>query len=153
MSVIMNNNLSKLWIRIKSYINARLESLDVTVEGIVNNAIANAGHMEMELLWENASPTSEFVGQDITLDLEGYDKVAIRCRESTSSNATFEVSGKVGDAIRWTHVSNNRQTRLFWTSANKVTASKGNKAAYNAQLAEDNTVAIPIEIYGIKGVK
>lgn len=148
-------NISKLWIRMKSYINARLEAFDIIVEDAVANGIANAGHMEMELLWENASPTSDFAEQTVNVDLNGYTHYKVLC---TATNATYKNTIVPSDIIPvdkgalisygWGDVNTVAHRRITATTSNSITFGG---ASYNK--AAGNSYVIPIEIYGIKGVK
>lgn len=115
------------------------------------------GGIRIEKLWENASPTSNFAAQTISLDLSDYDMVEIHFRFSTSSknekNAKVEngndffvdfvarSSDKIYGAYR---TGSCNSDGVYITECYAVT---GTTATSN------NGLAIPTKIYGIKGVQ
>lgn len=146
----------------KSYINARLESIDASVDMAIDNAIANAGHMEMELLWENASPTSTFTAQEIPADVDPdeYDGVIVVVRLDVSGttqvgiyfdsgdNGLLYTAGWFGDRAGVAY----RSFTYEKNTAKRYTVSGG---TYFNDLVNttSNSYCIPLRIYGIKGVK
>lgn len=155
MGSITNNNLSKLWIRMKSYINSRIEDIDASVDLAIDNAIANAGHMEMELLWENASPTSEFAAQTITVDLSQYTHYEVLClvtnatyKDSIISSGIIPVNKGALISYGWGDVNTVAHRRITESTLNSITFGG---ASYNKTAG--NSYVIPQAIYGIKGVK
>lgn len=153
--------ISKLWIRMKSYINARLESIDASVDLAIDNAIANAGHMEVDLLWENASPSSSFAAQSITVAYTDYDFVfalgQVIDLESDGRHLTTPwipaVEGKSGffNYIGTDYYAMSRQMTL---ASGKITFTSGYmvNTANDATYAEWDNRAVPVAVYGIKGV-
>lgn len=128
-------------------------------------ALANLGGMSMELIWENARPTSEFAAQLIPLDLSKYDLVYITSLYNTSSSTRF--SSKIikkGSYEMLEFFMNGTST----TSANvsllsrktDVSDSGVNFGNMIQKSLNDNTAGttkniyvIPVHIYGIKGVQ
>lgn len=117
------------------------------------------GARKKKLLWENASPTSGFEAQTVSVDLSEYDEAEIYFR-GTSSNS-FELSFKatIGKAIacqRITDIANSNQ--LYIASRNAAITSTGvsfEDGYYKGTTATsagavNNTVCVPIKIYGIK---
>ena len=110
-----------------------------------------AGKLEMELLWTNASPTSNFAAQNISLDLSGYDEALVYFRVATDQYGIISARGAIGDGAvtsfiwgdtggyghRWTDLTTT-QVKFYGASYNK---------------ASNNKYCIPVAIYGIKGVK
>ena len=105
------------------------------------------------LLWTNASPTSEFAAQTISLNLSGYDAVEIqftgvltKCLVGRDAQAIY-----LG-ATETTSYSILR-SRIYAVTANGITF---NNAVYKASNANTSNIAnnmlIPIKIYGVKGV-
>jgi hypothetical protein len=66
------------------------ENLEITPENIGAEPV---GAVRMELLWENASPDSDFAGQTIKIDMSGYGGFIIQ----TAENSVF-VTNKIGQA-------------------------------------------------------
>ena len=120
------------------------------------------GKLSMELLWENASPTSGFGGQTINVDMSPYTHFLIYYCAYNSEN-TFESTGIVkknantnqmktfglrsGTALNW-------QWRRFSVTDAGFTFMTGAYANESNLSAVDttNNVCIPVAIYGIKGV-
>lgn len=106
-------------------------------------------------LWENASPTSSFAAQTISCDLSGYDffGVVLRFAAGTADNAMMQIF--TVDETRKTLViiaNNANRTggrHVTWSASAKTLTFDG--AYYNG--AANNANAIPVYIYGIKGVK
>ena len=105
------------------------------------------------LLWTNASPTSEFAAQTISLNLSGYDAVEIqftgvlaKCLVGRDAQAIY-----LG-ATETTSYSILR-SRIYGVTANGITF---NNAVYKVSNANTlniaNNLLIPIKIYGVKGV-
>lgn len=61
-----------------------MASLDTALQQLITAATER---VEVKLLWANASSTSAFANQKITLDLSGYDYVMVIFNQNTSSNA------------------------------------------------------------------
>jgi len=101
----------------------------------------------MDLLWENASPTSSFTPQTISLDLSGYKFVLVVMGAYSSSTVTLPTAitpiGMSGCGS-WANGSNNA-TRQYTVSPSGVTFADGYKSG-----AVDNTYCKPLEIYGVK---
>ena len=126
------------------------------------------GAMQMDLLWENASPASDFVAQTISLDLSGYDMVAIEhdyqtenrrakitfasvYKSSTSSNTTDLLNTVVDSGVTGLY------TRFRTAGVNNVCVTFGDGYLVNitttstaAQKSDD--CCCPTKIYGVKGV-
>lgn len=127
-------------------------------------ALANLGGISMELLWENASPTSEFGAQTINLDLSKYDAVEIIFRADKSFDSTFSetclVSGGTGVAsvIRNTTTDNmmtgiiGAHIRRYSVKTDGITFT-GSVYSYTTDYHGNNNGCIPYIIYGIKGVQ
>lgn len=121
------------------------------------------GAVSMELLWENASPSSEFAAQDIPLDLSAYTHILVEFVGAISGmivrkgftaycnhmNVTSTSSNKIVIEMR-------RRTMNFNDSA--VGVSDCNATMYTTTSAKfsdmttNNASAKPFRIYGLKGV-
>ena len=155
----------------KSYINGRIEDIDTSVDLAVENAItemeaaiANAGHIEMDLLWENASPTSAFEPHTIEVDLSDYSTIIMTFK----SYVSYDYKGittifKKGEAAVVSVISGggSQNTGALWASNRLITASddngitvgQGTYMPYTGSAAVRNDSLLPYQIYGIKGVK
>lgn len=127
-------------------------------------ALANLGGISVKLLWINASPTSEFTEQDITIDMSEYDFIGVLVRDATTSALTklFTTRNTVGDALHtampWTSTNTNtritnRVRRITIASQNILRFGTGIFASHASAQTTDNASCIPLAIYGIKGVK
>ena len=113
--------------------------------------------ISMSLLWTNASPSSSFAAQAISLDLSDYDLILI----------VYNIAGTIGkytSAIYEKAVTNNVMSgyyhyadnttvfqhfeRKFYISDSSIKFEK----AYLQGTEEQNFAAVPYKIYGIKGV-
>lgn len=115
----------------------------------------NIGGMKMELLWENASPTSEFAAQTISLDLSNYDAIDLYYRTYTSFDMnTGYYRCPVGKNQRATTSSEFIYIRDCNTTIHGVTFRDAEYVATygSANYTTYNSILIPIKIYGIKGV-
>ena len=123
--------------------------------------LANLGGVSMKSLWTNASPTSNFAAQTISLSLSGYEYVLVRYLYSTNyqdidqiaivkvgRDAYLTFAGAVSTSIylsqRTISVGSNSVT--FGAPAYKTYASTSNPTT-------NNKYCIPVEIIGIKGVQ
>lgn len=111
-----------------------------------------------ELLWTNASPTSSFSPQTVSLNLSGYDAVLIYVANNTSRTC---INGWIlpKGAPQSKLVSFKTDYGLYPTSRNATVTATGvtfgdgydNGNSTTANLS--NTCCIPYSIYGIKGVQ
>lgn len=113
----------------------------------------NDSKLSMELLWENASPTSAFSAQTITLDLSEYDGAFI----CTNWGDGLAMIGSPYHCHLYDYGSNwqNLYKRTFWVSETNVGVTECAKLSLNnvgAGTQIDNGLGIPLKIYGIKGV-
>lgn len=134
-------------------------TLDFTANEI-NNRLSklNDTPISMELVWENASPTSEFGAQDITINLSDYSLIEIEFKISTTQERTFRekslintggfacfIYGSVDAGIYGGY-------RYFTPFDDKINFSTCWRPTTSTE-AVDNTYCIPIKVYGIKGVQ
>ena len=121
--------------------------------------ISEAGAMsKWALLWTNASPTSSFSPQTVSLDLGGYDAVLIYVANLTSRTC---IDGWIllKGAPESKLVSFKTDYGLYPTSRNATVTATGvtfgdgydNGVSTAANL--NNNCCIPYSIYGIKGVQ
>lgn len=119
---------------------------------------ANVGAMaEWDLLWENASPTSNFSSQTIPMDLSAYDVVAIAYGIFNDSDGAIKFafaivdspfnSGKAFMDGAFAYAGSRNVRRYFVASSTGVDIQAG---YYNT--GDNATACVPYRIYGIKGV-
>ena len=113
----------------------------------------------MELLWENARPTSSFSEQTISIDFSKFTDVAVDFAITTEYKNYSRVFAKVGDngffvGIRpYTSTYAQFCVRIFTYPATGIKFNAAYKTiGTQAGRTEDNTFCIPVRIYGIKGV-
>lgn len=121
--------------------------------GLVPEAI---GALSMELLWENASPTSSFVGQTLSLDTKDYEVFAVTSKMSsgTAINTPLHLFLKnITTRIVGFNMDNGKEVRIRQTTANDngVIFEDATQTIDTAKQT-NNTCLIPVKIYGIKGV-
>lgn len=136
------------------------------------NALANLGGISITKLWENASPTSAFAAQTISLDLSGYDFVDIVYYGRTGPNDALSANGyytarcpvgefgslQVATLIGGTASYHWISCRAFEVTTSGIEFGYGRYIYFSYTTAGDNggyseTTNIPYRIYGIKGVK
>lgn len=113
---------------------------------------ADVGAVRFDVLWENASPSSSFVAQDISINASGYDGFIILARSSTSVVGIVNAI-MIGTGTGRLQFANGGSTtgaaahRSVQVSATKMSVTG---ASYNGA-ASDNHL-IPTKLIGIKGV-
>lgn len=120
------------------------------------DALNNLGAMSMELLWENASPTSEFVPQTVSVELNRYDSYMVVGRAVNNTETYFSTLVPVGKNTYLTFQSQyslNKGSRMVIYKDSGLDFRVG--ILVNASSNTSSEVAswcIPTHIYGIKGV-
>ena len=113
------------------------------------------GALSMELLWENASPTSAFAAQTVNLDLSAFQMVAV----AIADHLYFV---PIGGTTRFSYIYNANGEQSIFTYVRQVVVSEtgvtfGNCygssiASGNLKTETSNGSSRPSKIYGIKGV-
>ncbi len=128
----------------------------------IDELASGTGIEKRILLWTNASPTSEFAAQTISLTLSSYDAVEIVCRYSTTNDARTIYRCDVGSSAsmywfyytgtdgKYTGVRSRTEVSVSTTGVTFDTCS--GKAGNSSTNTTNNGYLIPIKIYGIKGV-
>ena len=142
------------------------DSLFVNSNGSVKQvAVEDAGLTRMELLWENASPTSAFGPQTINLNLSEYSKIKIEFNSDITSDAKDiqtiinpVVVGKGGVAIRFGGVQDkylgNVHFRYYQTISSSITFYDSYYQSWTGTATTlNNGFIVPYRIYGIKDVQ
>lgn len=115
--------------------------------------ILNKNKIEIVKLWENASPTSSFGKQTVSLDLSDYGLIIAYGIESTTESKVISALAVKGKTHRLICLYNARQVREFTANDNGVTFENAYYSALSGTMASNNVYMIPIAIYGIKGVQ
>lgn len=111
--------------------------------------------IQIKKVWENASPTSSFSEQTLTIStLSSYDWYVIIYKFHTTLNYALAEFGVVGNGTIINMVdAGSIYRRNVDCSANNLTISEMNGfRVSNAANISDNNYLIPVMIYGVKGV-
>lgn len=123
----------------------------------VGKAINSIGGVSMTLLWENASPASEFAAQTIALDLSGYDSVQVEFEESWQTITSRINVGKYGGVDQIGDIY--RDVAAYFYVAHRDISVTTTGVSFSDRLYKyaneqwsrtDNNGLIPFRIYGIK---
>lgn len=123
-------------------------------------ALANLGGVSMKSLWTNASPSSSFAAQTLTVtNLNSYDGVMIVFnRHSTvimfNGTTVTDNSGYISVDTSLNRYINGRQTKVT-PSSNKIEIGDNIETTLKSNIVSNaikNANCIPLKIYGIKGV-
>lgn len=116
------------------------------------------GNVEVDImkkLWENTDPTASFVGQSITLSSDDYDSLLWVYKEQASTSYYLSVMSPKGAGTSFglpdigASGNTNRIRRVTYVDNTHFTfgsAFIGSSSTYTS----DNSVMIPIAVYGIK---
>lgn len=107
-----------------------------------------AGAMAMDLLWENASPDSEFPVQTLDIPTTQYRMFWIEARYKTGKLPAGSTIVRYGQAGLLSMYNGANYYRIFNPNSSGMNVKSGWK--YSTSETEDNTVVIPTRIYGIK---
>ena len=123
---------------------------DFTELSVGGEPVLTGLRMSMKKLWQNASATSSFAGQTITVDLSGYDLYMVTAVAALTSQYIIStiIPATHGGVISYTWGDSGAPVhRSFVRTANGV---QFYGAYYNKSPSTDHV--IPFQIYGIKGV-
>lgn len=117
--------------------------------------VADTGNVSgMELLWENASPGSQFASQTVVCNISEYDFVYIDYFESTLNSYHGSVFFHAGFAATLDLIDSSGRV-IFRQAPPVYDGSSPVGFAFSGALVSgqpDNNYTIPYRIYGIKGV-
>lgn len=110
--------------------------------------------LDMDLLWENENPTSNFSAQTISLNLSNYNLIYVIYYRGT--DVTYTVSQLIKKNISVSDMVgsfNAGKIRLRSAKANDggVMFESGTNYSSYGSGSTDNSVVIPYRIYGIRG--
>lgn len=101
-------------------------------------------------LWRNASPSSEFAPQTISLDLSDYGWVLIEFRMIASEDVRVSAIVSINSSGRVYSGHDYNKTRTFAVTSSNISFNAGYEAKYNANMAVLNTSMVPAVIWGLK---
>ena len=106
----------------------------------------------MDLLWENASPTSKFAAQTISVDLSKYSHVYIECTYLGASVFFCPLSDSdfIGSA---SYYGTEKENVIFGRTifAGKAGISFKDAKRYGSE-TDQNIHLVPTRIYGVNGI-
>lgn len=115
-------------------------------------ALANLGGVSKKLLWENASPVSDFGAQSISLNLSEYDAILLQ----TCAGSGFDCSYFVKKSD-WSKLGTLYGSSAYPTQRTAVFSDSGIRFGDGEYISSawvtGNTYLKPLRIYGIKGVQ
>lgn len=129
--------------------------------GINASNLGLSGAETKTLLWTNASPTSEFAAQTISLDLSSYQFVELVSKLTTSNIGQTVDKCEVGSRVFVEKFYNATSTSAHATimhrqidfgSDSVIFADAKSKVTDENTSTTKNSLLIPYKIYGIKGV-
>ena len=141
-----------------------IPKMDAYSKEETDNLLANIPTgMQMEQLWENASPSSEFAAQTIALDLSDYQSFIIVLRGYATSSAYFSTFVEMGTGMTNILVSTQNvaaaNAKISFGQRNVTINSTGftfndacSKGPDGTSATTSNKYNVPYRIYGIKGV-
>lgn len=114
----------------------------------------------MDLLWENASPSSEFAAQNITLDTaQDYSLLFVffsptatltDCLQINPKNTMWVNASGIQLDTDYASANNTRERRGKWDSSTNVLSVHDCLAHTNGKTTVNNSLLKPYYIYGIK---
>lgn len=118
-------------------------------------ALENLGGTSLTKIWENASPTSSFLAQTLTINtLSNYDWYVIIYKFYATLNYALAEFGAVGNGTIINMAdAGSIYRRNVDCSANNLTISEMNGVRVSSAAdISDNKYLVPVTIYGVKGV-
>ena len=103
--------------------------------------------LQMELLWENASPTSQFAPQTVSLDLSKYKNLLIEFKlyYTVKTYADYYLKNENKTYSSSVYTDSNR-SRTFTINSNSINFED----AYINGKTINNNHMIPYQIYGVR---
>lgn len=123
----------------------------------LTNDVGILGCLDMDLLWTNSSPTSNFNAQTLNIDFSNYAEILIIYRSFTSVANFFEITIPISDVGQAKEMFYNVYGKFGYRNATLASTLKslsfGNGLFYENYGGSDSTrndMGIPYKIYGIK---
>ena len=104
----------------------------------------------MELLWTNASPTSEFAPQTVSLNLSAYKFVVIIFKRSTTSSKYISYIAPIGYVHIANFIEGKPESRNYTTSTNGIAFAEAYIWDSSTAMSLNNGTLLPYKIFGIK---
>lgn len=106
----------------------------------------------MDLLWENASPTSTFASQNITHDNNPYSWFVVKfCEKNSATNIISYALVQKGVHTALCMASDIHYRRMLTFTNAYFGFEIGTRCTtYNGSMSQNNGDIIPLQIYGIK---
>lgn len=121
-------------------------SISIDSDGIISASASGA--LTIDTVWTNASPSSSFSAQTITLDMTSYKAIVIEHGFNTSSSLN-RISGLIPKNETVGVISGLGGTGGSYYEAYRTASFDDNGVTFGAG-SPANTNAIPLKIYGIK---
>lgn len=117
-----------------------------------NEEGSGSGSNNLELLWENPSPTSSFPAQTITLSSNNYDYLIINPTLQTT------IDGSTNSLILKKYPNKVVMSELTWINESlgisvrivRISEDGLNVTFENVKTSNDNSILVPLSIYGVK---
>ena len=122
-----------------------INSISLVGSGDINTTLS------LDLLWTNASPTSTFDAQSISIDLTEYKLMYVVLNRSTTASTVLESFLLIKNSHQFpiTEIGGNIASRSFLASDNNIIV--GSAGVYvNGVSSTNNNNMIPLYVYGIK---
>lgn len=121
------------------------------VEPVIPPLAPIGGSVQINLLWENPTPTEIFGPQSISVNLSSYDHVIIVATNYLGDYSAPSVLCKIGDGGMISSPYYTIRSRFFTTNVSGVDFQSGYSAnQYGVAPTEANGVCVPKYIYGVK---
>lgn len=127
---------------------------------VLDNALQALFSMaHKELLWKNASPTSSFAAQNVSVNTSGYDGVMVPFRRAASTDGAVSGTAIImnyggGDQVLLgDYAGTNLFRNVIWSSRTQLqfqNAGRLTQYAVSGSTTTENQMLIPVAIYGIK---
>lgn len=128
------------------------------ITGVVSAMAPAMAARLCKLLWTNASPTSAFAAQTISIDLSGYASIMTVFAYATTVTGRRGTQTQLVDDAKYAFDAPNESESGLWcrrdvtAAATGVVFGGGGYFSADAGFTANNIYAIPLYIYGIKGV-
>ena len=142
-------------ITLQNNINAEVTARQEAISNL--EALIGSGGLQIDLLWTNVSPSSEFGPQTINLDLSQYKCVLIDIIMAVGDwrlyadkrNTIYLVNGFDGD-VGYASYNDYYTYKKITVNSNSIVMAQGYFFDNTQTPVIDNRVIIPYKIYGIK---
>ena len=121
--------------------------VSISADGTIS---ASSSAFTVDLLWTNASPTSAFSPQTVSIDLSGYSNILVKCTLVMASNISYDAFFWLDkNSAAWL-LSGISQSTLVSRAVSSVNSSGITFEQAYVSSTVNNLAVIPVQIYGIK---